>query len=127
MDLDAADLGKSRRKVIPYPGGDPLEGWQFEPFDLVQKTMIELVAHPKQFAFDVLEVADKARIWRWSSRQPYDDAEGMTVHPAVWMIFGRVRKEMCGVKKEFLVNAHQRIPITLCVWRERRHLGWARQ
>ena len=90
-----------------------LQRRQLQPFDFIEQMMVEPFANRHYLALNILEMAHKACLTRRFAREPDDDTERMTVHATVRVAFCRIGQEVRSIEKEFLVDLHHGIPISL--------------
>ena len=105
-DLNLGEAGNLVVQPVPQPHGDPLQRRRLQPFDLVEKAMVERLAHFRQRRFQIVEMHDHAVRWVGVAVDADARAERMPVHPRIRVSGGGRGQEMSRLEEEFLIDAH---------------------
>ena len=103
---DLVQCRQRRLEGIPDPDRQHFAGRVFQPGDLVEAAMIQLLEDWRERGFDLGEIHDPARIGSRFAAHMHFDPKRMTVHARAFVAGWHARQPMRGFELKDLENIH---------------------
>src|SRR6266851_9376744 len=112
---DPVETGQLIVQPVPDPAADILERRHFEPLDVVEIAMVELMTELDDMPFELTEIAQPMLLLVFLALQEHLDPEGVAVQPSIRMAVGDIdRQVMCCLEGKFFKDFKH---ICLCAQR----------
>lgn len=106
VDANLGQLRHQRLDLVPDPLGDHFAGGVFQPGDVVQVVVVQLIIDRLEDRLDLGEVADPARVRVERAGQVQADLERVAMQTAAFVPFRDVGQAVGRFECEFLENFH---------------------